>query len=222
MNNGKYRLYAVRRGRIPRIYTSWEDYKEQVNGFKDAEFKGFCLLRDAQHWLGVVNPPLTLPPPPELDSGVHPLTGLFEQPFSLSKHFNSMHVGPTLGESSQKAFVPCSQIPQGTGASVDMEVYLIRVCCQVRLDYPVFNRREFFSDSDHKADASFKMLGKVLSLVGKEIQDYNYRIVAALRVRVEKLERQLPNPVHQRIRDLEQKNRKLRSDLQKYNDLFET
>ncbi|QHO23133.1 Ribonuclease HI [Arachis hypogaea] len=120
MNNGKYRLYAVRRGRIPRIYTSWEDYKEQVNGFKDAEFKGFCLLRDAQHWLGVVNPPLTLPPPPELDSGVHPLTGLFEQPFSLSKHFNSMHVGPTLGESSQKAFVPCSQIPQGTGASVGM------------------------------------------------------------------------------------------------------
>ncbi|XLU44807.1 hypothetical protein S245_039621, partial [Arachis hypogaea] len=113
MNNGKYRLYAVRRGRIPRIYTSWEDYKEQVNGFKDAEFKGFCLLRDAQHWLGVVDPPLTLPPPPELDSGVHPLTGLFEQPFSLSKHFNSMHVGPTLGESSQKAFVPCSQIPQG-------------------------------------------------------------------------------------------------------------
>ncbi|QHO23135.1 hypothetical protein HN51_046910 [Arachis hypogaea] len=224
MNNGKYRLYAMRRGRILGIYTSWEDCKEQVNEFKDAEFKGFCLLRDAQHWLGVVNPPLTLPPPPELDSGVHPPTGLFEQSFSLSKYFNSMHVGPTLGESSQKAFVPCSQIPQGPNIVPetsltqfvlveDIEVYLIRVCCQLRLDYPAFNRREFFSDSGEllhgywvtlqsqqrdvnwiveggfssdeqtaRQDTSFKMLGKVLSLVGKEIHDYNYRIVAALRV----------------------------------------
>ncbi|KAL4274498.1 uncharacterized protein LOC107622074 [Arachis ipaensis] len=270
MNTGKYRLYAVRKGRIPGIYTNWEDCKKQVNGFPDAEFKGFRLLRDAEHWLGVVDPALTLPTPPEVDSVVHPHTGPFEQPVSLSKHFYNMHVGSGVGESSQKAVVPCSQIPEGFGATVgpnivpencitqfavfeDLEVYLIRLCCQLRLDYPVFNRREFFSDNGEllhgywvtlrsqqrdvswiveggfssdeqtaRQDASFKMLGKVLSLVGKEIHDYNYRIVAALRVRVEELERQLRVCVQQRIRDLEHENRKLRSDLQKYNDLFET
>ncbi|QHN92086.1 uncharacterized protein [Arachis hypogaea] len=159
-----------------------------------------------------------------------------------------MHVGPTLGESSQKAFVPCSQIPEGPNiipensmtqfvVFEDLEVYLIRVCCQLRLDYPVFNNCVFFSDTGEllhgywvtlrsqqrdvswiveggfssdeqmaRQDASFKMLGKVLSFVGKEIHDYNYRIVEALRVRVEELERQQRNPVHQRIRELEQEN----------------
>ncbi|KAL4357474.1 hypothetical protein HN873_029833 [Arachis hypogaea] len=102
MATGKYRLYAVRSGKNPGIYTSWEDCKEEVNGFKDVEFKGFRLLRDAKAWLGLVDPPLPPPPLPKLHSGVHPRTGLLEQPFSLSTHFNGMQVGPILGESSQK------------------------------------------------------------------------------------------------------------------------
>ncbi|KAL4305995.1 hypothetical protein HN51_039947 [Arachis hypogaea] len=264
MDTGKYRLYAVRRGRIPGIYTSWKDCKEQVNEFKNAEFKGFRLLRDAQQWLGVVDPPLPPPPLPELHCGVYPPTGLLQQPFPLSTQFNSMQVSPALGKSSQKAFVPCSQTPLGPNIVPetcsnqfvlveDMEVYLIRVCCQLKLDYPVFNRREFFSGSGEllhgywvtllsqqhdinwiveggfspdegnaRQDASFKMLGKVLSLVGKEIHDYNYRIVAGLRVRAKELEQQLSKPAYQRIRNLEQANQKLKSDLQKFNELFET
>ncbi|KAL4305994.1 hypothetical protein HN51_039946 [Arachis hypogaea] len=175
-----------------------------------------------------------------------------------------MQVGPALGESSQMALIPCSQTPLGPNIVPetcsnkfvlveDMEVYLIRVCCQLKLDYPVFNRQEFFFDSGEllhgywvtlqsqqrdinwivegrfspdegnaRQDASFKMLGKVLSLVGKEIHNYNYRIVVGLRVRVEELEQQLSKPAYQRIRGLEQENQKLKSDLKKFNELFET
>ena len=41
------KYYAVRVGRIPGIYESWEECKEQVMGFSSAEFKSFQNLDDA-------------------------------------------------------------------------------------------------------------------------------------------------------------------------------
>ena len=47
----KTRYYAVRRGRKPGIYTSWEEVKEQVLGFEGAQHKSFDSRDAAQAWI---------------------------------------------------------------------------------------------------------------------------------------------------------------------------
>ena len=46
---GKY--YAVRNGRCPGVYESWEDCEKQVKGFSGAEFKSFIKLEDAKAYV---------------------------------------------------------------------------------------------------------------------------------------------------------------------------
>lgn len=41
------KYYAVRKGRIPGIYDSWESCRKQVIGFPDAEYKSFITKEDA-------------------------------------------------------------------------------------------------------------------------------------------------------------------------------
>ena len=46
---GKY--YAVKNGRIPGIYTSWDECKEQVNGFSGAVYKSFTIKEEAMAYI---------------------------------------------------------------------------------------------------------------------------------------------------------------------------
>ncbi|KAG9023123.1 hypothetical protein FS837_005955, partial [Tulasnella sp. UAMH 9824] len=46
-------FYAVRKGRQPGIYSTWEECKAQVDGFNQAEFKRFGNLKDAETFIGV-------------------------------------------------------------------------------------------------------------------------------------------------------------------------
>ncbi len=43
--------YAVRKGKVPGIYTSWDECKAQVNGFSGAEFKGYSTKSDAEAFM---------------------------------------------------------------------------------------------------------------------------------------------------------------------------
>lgn len=45
------KYYAVKNGRVPGIYKTWDECKEQVHGFPGAEFKGFELLSDAEAFI---------------------------------------------------------------------------------------------------------------------------------------------------------------------------
>ena len=45
------KYYAVRKGKVPGIYKSWNECKEQTEGFSNAEFKGFANLADAQNYM---------------------------------------------------------------------------------------------------------------------------------------------------------------------------
>lgn len=45
------KYYAVRKGRVPGIYSTWDECKEQVTEFKGAEFKSFKLLEDAENYM---------------------------------------------------------------------------------------------------------------------------------------------------------------------------
>ena len=49
----KKNFYAVREGRVPGIYTTWAECKEQIDGYSGAEFKGFTEKGDALEYMGV-------------------------------------------------------------------------------------------------------------------------------------------------------------------------
>lgn len=47
----KLKFYAVRKGRKPGIYTSWDICKSQVHGFAGAEYKSFPTKEEAQRYI---------------------------------------------------------------------------------------------------------------------------------------------------------------------------
>jgi ribonuclease HI len=49
-------FYAVKHGRVKGIYTTWELCKEQVTGFKDAQFKKFKTKSEANDYIGEIEP----------------------------------------------------------------------------------------------------------------------------------------------------------------------
>ena len=51
----KLKYYAVRKGRVPGIYESWDECKEQTEGFSNAEFKSFLNLNDAKNYMNNLN-----------------------------------------------------------------------------------------------------------------------------------------------------------------------
>jgi ribonuclease HI len=61
------RYYAVRAGREPGIYRTWEDCNQQVHRYPGARFKGFSSEQDARRWLegiddaSIAEPPSTDP-----------------------------------------------------------------------------------------------------------------------------------------------------------------
>jgi ribonuclease HI len=46
------KYYAVRVGKVPGVYTTWDKCKEMVNGYSGAEFKSFGSLDEAQKFVG--------------------------------------------------------------------------------------------------------------------------------------------------------------------------
>lgn len=47
------KYYAVKNGRKPGIYTSWDEAKVQVEGYKNPSFKGFNSKLEAENYLGI-------------------------------------------------------------------------------------------------------------------------------------------------------------------------
>ena len=47
----KKNFYAVRKGRVPGIYSTWDDCKRQVEGFAGAQFKGFATRAEAEDFV---------------------------------------------------------------------------------------------------------------------------------------------------------------------------
>lgn len=45
------KYYAVKVGRIPGIYQTWDEAKEQINGYSGAVYKGFTTLHDAEQFI---------------------------------------------------------------------------------------------------------------------------------------------------------------------------
>ena len=64
MSKKRKQYYAVRSGREPGIYLTWEECKAQVDGYAKAQYKGFGSLGEAEAYMGYVktaNPSITKP-----------------------------------------------------------------------------------------------------------------------------------------------------------------
>lgn len=48
------KFYAVKKGKIPGIYNSWDDCKKMVDGFPGAVYKSFKTLEEAKAFVGTV------------------------------------------------------------------------------------------------------------------------------------------------------------------------
>lgn len=51
------KLYAVRIGRVPGIYTSWEECRANTDGYPSAEFKSFKTAGEAAAYMGYTGEP---------------------------------------------------------------------------------------------------------------------------------------------------------------------
>ena len=51
----KSKVYAVRKGRNPGIYNTWDECRAEVDGFAGAEYKSFADRADAEAYLGIVS-----------------------------------------------------------------------------------------------------------------------------------------------------------------------
>ena len=54
MSKKRKQYYAVRNGREPGIYRTWEECKAQVDGYANAQYKGFGSLDEAEEYMGYV------------------------------------------------------------------------------------------------------------------------------------------------------------------------
>lgn len=66
----KKKYYAVRVGKIPGIYSTWNECQEQVKGFSGAEYKSFATLNEAEQYVLGVRPTETSPKIENEDAGV--------------------------------------------------------------------------------------------------------------------------------------------------------
>ena len=53
------KFYAVKKGRTPGIFRTWEECRVSVDGYPGAEYKGFVYLEEARSYLGGVSDPLS-------------------------------------------------------------------------------------------------------------------------------------------------------------------
>lgn len=67
-NSQKPRFYAVRRGRTPGIYRSWDECKAQITGFSDASYKKFSSREEAEEFMQALEPRLM---ETNLSTGLH-------------------------------------------------------------------------------------------------------------------------------------------------------
>ncbi|MED6204235.1 hypothetical protein PIB30_007347 [Stylosanthes scabra] len=159
---GKYSHYAVRVGRVPGIYTSWEEAEPQVTGFPFAKFKGFKSLGEALKYMQHGKEKKEKGPLRNVDSLTPQMRNMG---VGSSQGGSSWHDGSSQGGSSPGGspatrfgrsipsipigsvdvdFVPETQLG-GFLIAEDMVQYLVRACTKLNMPWPIVEGREFYS-----------------------------------------------------------------------------
>nr|XP_029145697.1 uncharacterized protein LOC114924631 [Arachis hypogaea] len=223
MENGRYRFYAVKKGRIPGIYLIWEECSAQVNGFKKNEYKGFYIRAEAEEYMrrggcfyggggnafggGGCSQHL-------------PLASVYASPSSQKVQY--------LGHSPSSVFV--GDDSRGTSASSggevvsetqdpgflyveDFELMLINAR---GLEFVAYGP-ESEEEKEARQEVSFAMLNKLVDASGKSICDYGNRVLDRMQ---HQMKDEMPQSMFEQIRMLEEENVELRHQVKMIEEML--
>ncbi|MED6226308.1 hypothetical protein PIB30_102310 [Stylosanthes scabra] len=216
---GKYSHYAVRAGKVPSIYTSWEEDELQVLGFSLDKFKGF---------LKISSRPCT----PNAETGYWVAGG------------GLTLIG--LSGSGNVDYVPETQLGDFLIAE-DIKLSLVRACMKLSMGCPMFEGKEFYlqygvrmfyfsaalrckergvnlevegcvcaAQSRAREDAAHKLLDMLWRHTGNSIMDFNYRRFCAAQQHVQELQEVHDREVVESVRELEAQCGALWKEIENY------
>ncbi|MED6111867.1 hypothetical protein PIB30_056306 [Stylosanthes scabra] len=230
----KFTHYAVRIGRVPGIYTDWDEAEEQVLGFPRAKFKGFHSLEEEVTYMQ--------------EAKSRKLKGTQTSKVEwLAPEMQKMGVGSsqatyTHDEGSADVLSQSSGSVGGTGDSGGG-------ICDLRGDgdVPSSDGRSFYSQfggmmfsfraelrcdekgvmlqvdgcacSDEgraREDAAYTLLEKLLIVTGHRIMDFNYRKMCAFQRRLQEEEQGEQGHLRERVAELERDCAALLEELDTY------
>ncbi|QHO59426.1 Ribonuclease [Arachis hypogaea] len=156
---GRFPFYAVRRGRVPGIYKSWEECEHQVKGFRNNEHRGFHDLLEALAWLrSAASPPARRPTPHAQPLRRRPsklLEGAFcslrssQKVSSVVMAAENLDCGDGSGGSN-----PTGVTVEDMGTDdrfvylEDMELMLMRACSFLQIGSPLFVPQEINTNDE--------------------------------------------------------------------------
>ncbi|MED6120543.1 hypothetical protein PIB30_021706 [Stylosanthes scabra] len=149
ISKAKYSHYAVKVGRVPSIYLTWDECYDQVHGFPFSSFKGFKSLEEALQWMNeeprrskaksAAKEVEKLSPKFYSkigggSSGFH----AYQIPVFSTQIQSSSSRGPAGGNTKGKTLVETVAEPERGALIIEeqMELYLLRVCSKLHLGSP--------------------------------------------------------------------------------------
>ncbi|RYR67829.1 hypothetical protein Ahy_A03g014268 [Arachis hypogaea] len=247
MDTGRFRYYMLRRGRKPDIYTLWEECNQQVYGFKESEFKGFMVRREAESWWNSPNED------PNGDKTVPETQELVVRFGDLKVR---EYVSVTGGTSSESGTTTTDLLlhdldiapmfdPISFVIMEDMEQLLLRVCDQLEVGPPVLFLHDgvFMEGKNYhgfgtvkginffvsgrlltderlaRDDATFITLERLLEEVKVKIFDFNYQVSLHYKEEIAEAQCVARLSVPKCVMILEKENAELKHRLGLYNQI---
>lgn len=120
----KNKFYAVKKGKVTGIFSSWEETKLSVTGFPGAEYKGFPTQEDAENYLNGNNPSVE-EKEPEIQSEVNKDTICIYVDGSFTERLQAIGYGIVFVKDDKQLFVDCGKVPTKdlTERNVTGEIY---------------------------------------------------------------------------------------------------
>ncbi|MED6155013.1 hypothetical protein PIB30_001695 [Stylosanthes scabra] len=219
MEEGRYSFYAVRVGRTPRIYSSWEECNMQVHGFPFCEFKGFQRLAEAEEYInrGSLSE--------RVRRGERRADGDIHETESLGQTLQRLSVGGgCVGKTKAKSACGVEKGSASKAGSPPKANHVVVVQDMVSLVRDVCKSIQvavggvFADDAKALQDAAFRLIEKIVSAEGLVIADYNCRVVQRLQGELEAMGTTLTSPLADRVRQLEQENMLLKAELDAFHE----
>ncbi|RYR29318.1 hypothetical protein Ahy_B01g053687 [Arachis hypogaea] len=95
---GCFPVYVVRRGRVPGVYRTWKECNQQVNGYRNCEYRGFQDLDEGLAWLRSAATPSTRQPAHAVQPNDRGLDLVAHGPLCYEKRFACQEVSFTMVE----------------------------------------------------------------------------------------------------------------------------
>ncbi|QHO16805.1 Ribonuclease [Arachis hypogaea] len=235
---GRFRFYAVRRGRVLDIYRSREECEQQVNGFRNNEHRGFHDLSEALAWLrSAASPPAHQPTPhvqPVRRKPSRLLKGVFcsilfsQQVSSVIVVADSQHSGDESGGSNPAGMNVTEPKADGKfmyeiNSNDERVLFGFTVVLPhngIGLDL-MGHGSLCYEERVARQEVSFTMLDMIFGAIGYTIHDYNYHILGRVKERMNRSRVDRVGRLTERICILEMENEELSGQVEMFGEMLE-